>query len=129
MRYLNVDEVLFIHHYVISQTGGSHGVRDLGLLESAVARPRASYGGADLYEGIFPKAAALFESIARNHPFVDGNKRTAISSTVEFLHANGWEINVPPGRLDDDVVALVVENPGTDAIAEWFQVNCVPAGS
>lgn len=127
MRYLTVEEVLFIHHYLVTQTGGSHGVRDLGLLEAAVARPRASFGGVDMYEDVFTKAAALFESIARNHPFVDGNKRTAISSTVEFLYANGWDINVPPGRLDDEVVALVVDNPGTDAIAEWFRDNCVPS--
>lgn len=127
MRYLTVEEVLFIHHYLVTQTGGSHGVRDLGLLEAAVARPRASYGGVDLYEDVFTKAAALFESIARNHPFVDGNKRTATTSAVEFLYANGREINVPPGRLADDVVGLVVDNPGTEAIAQWFRDNWTPS--
>lgn len=127
MKYLTVGEVLFIHHYLVTQTGGSHGVRDLGLLEAAIARPRASSDGADLYEDVFTKAAALFEWIAYNHPFVDGNKRTAITSAVTFLHANGWEINLPPGRLADDVVELVIENPGTPAIAKWFRDNCAPA--
>lgn len=121
MRYLTVQEVLFIHDYVILETGGSHGVHSLGLLESAVARPQASYDGKDLYADLFTKAAALLESLARNHAFVDGNKRTAISATDSFLFANGWELDTENGELEDYVVSVVVEHPSTKSIAQWIQ--------
>ncbi len=85
MRYLSAEQVLFIHARVIDETGGAHDVRDIGLLQSAVARPKATFGGKDLYADVLSKAAALVESLARNHPFVDGNKRTAIISTGIFL--------------------------------------------
>lgn len=123
MRYLTVQEVLFTHDYVLSQTGGSHGLRDLGLLESAVARPQASFGGQDLYEGLFTKAAALLESIARNHAFVDGNKRTAISATEMFLYENGWHLDADSQELEDYVVWMVEANPGTDSIAGWLETQ------
>jgi len=68
---------------------GSHGVRDLHLLEAAAARPQATFEGKDLYSDIFSKAAALLDSIIRNHPFLDGNKRTAIGAACLFLERNG----------------------------------------
>lgn len=77
---------------MIKRFGGSHGLRDLGLLESAVARPQASFGGEDFYLTIFDKAAALMHSLLKNHPFVDGNKRTAYSSAGVFLKINGYRL-------------------------------------
>lgn len=121
MRYLTAQEVLFIHDYVILETGGSHGIHDLGLLESAVARPQASYDRKDLYPDLFTKAAALLESLARNHAFVDGNKRTAISATDSFLFANGWELDTENGELEEYVVSVVVEHPSTESIAKWIE--------
>ena len=74
--FLTPQQVLFIHARLIDTTGGEHGLRDLGLLESAVARPQATFDGNELYPTIFLKTAALMDSLAHNHPFVDGNKRS-----------------------------------------------------
>lgn len=126
MKYLTVQDVLFVHDYIIGQTGGSHGIRDLGLLESAVARPQAMFAGQDLYVDLFLKAAALLESIARNHPFVDGNKRTAIAATDSFLFANGWYFDTTNQDLEDYVVWLVVENPGIEVVSDWLRSNSRP---
>lgn len=77
MRYLTLGEVVALHRAVIERTGGASGIRDLGSLESALAQPRASFGGADLHASLPAKAAALGFSLTLNHPFLDGNKRTA----------------------------------------------------
>ena len=80
MIYLTPEQVLFIHSRLVAETGGSHGVRDLGLLESAVARPRATFDGKELYPDLFTKTAVLMDSLINNHPFLDGNKRTGITA-------------------------------------------------
>jgi death on curing protein len=92
MRQLSLAEVVKLHHLVIESSGGSHGIRDLGALESALAQPRMSFGGADLYPGIAEKAAALCFSLVQNHPFVDGNKRIGHAAMETFLVLNGFEI-------------------------------------
>ncbi len=89
--YLSVAEVLAIHHLQIEEYGGVHGVRDNGLLESAVFRPQSGY-----YNDIQEEAAALMESLANNHPFLDGNKRTAFASVHTFLLINGHDLKVEP---------------------------------
>mgnify|MGYP003573077147 CR=1 FL=1 len=86
IQYLSLDEVLSIHERLIEHFGGPPGVRDLGLLESALFRPRTGY-----YQDIAEMAAALFESLIMNHPFVDGNKRVAFFATDVFLRLNGWK--------------------------------------
>jgi len=88
--YLSPEQVLFLHNRLIQETGGAHGIRDLSMLLSALGRPQASFGGNDLYAEIFSKGAALLDSLVRNHPFVDGNKRTAITATTLFLSLNGY---------------------------------------
>lgn len=90
VQYLSVDEVVAIHERLIYTFGGAAGTRDLGLLESALFRPRTGY-----YSDIAEMAAALFESLLMNHPFVDGNKRVAFFTTDVFLRLNGLET---PGR-------------------------------
>lgn len=85
MRYLTIDEVLEINAEVM---GGRHVLRDRGLLESAVARPQASAGGVDAYPDLISKASALLHSLVLNHAFLDGNKRTAVLSTLVFLDLN-----------------------------------------
>ena len=85
MKYISIDEVVAIHFELINQFGGSQGMRDFGLLHSAVERSRASFGGEDLYPDIFSKAAALLHSLILNHPFIDGNKRTSYVS-LSLIH-------------------------------------------
>jgi death-on-curing protein len=99
--YLTTDDVLMLNEHWI----GPDKLRDFGLLESAVLRPQATVFGEDAYPSIHEKAAALLHSLARNHPFVDGNKRTAWAATSVFYQANGYTVHVDDG----EVVALVVD--------------------
>jgi death-on-curing protein len=92
VKYLTPQQVLAIHDQMVKRFGGSSGIRDIGLVESAVARPMATFDSVDLYENIFDKAAALLQSLLKNHPFIDGNKRTALSSTGIFLKMNGYNL-------------------------------------
>jgi death on curing protein len=87
--YLTVAEVLAIHHLQIEEYGGAHGIRDDGLLESAIFRPQIGY-----YNNIQEEAAAIMESLTNNHPFLDGNKRTAFASVHTFLLVNGCDLKV-----------------------------------
>ena len=81
MRFLSLSEVFDLHRRLIDQTGGAFGVRDLGALESALAQPRMTFSGQDLYPSLAEKAAALCFSLIQNHPFVDGNKRVGHAAT------------------------------------------------
>ena len=123
-RYLTPQEVLFIHARLIATTGGEHGIRDLGLLESAVARPQATFDGADLYPDLFLKTAALMESLSQNHPFVDGNKRTAITAAAMFLQLNGFRLRTTNAEMERFTMMVVGERPSLNGIAAWFEINC-----
>lgn len=120
-RYLTPQQVLFIHARLIATTGGEHGIRDLGLLESAVARPQATFDGADLYPDLFLKTAALMESLSQNHPFVDGNKRTAITAAAMFLQLNGYRLQTTNEELERFTMMVVGERPSLDEITSWFK--------
>ena len=89
MHFLTLIEVLELHRKVIKQSGGAFGIRDIGLLESAIVQPRMTFGGEDLYPSLLEKAAALGFSIIMNHPFVDGNKRIGHAAMETFLVMNG----------------------------------------
>jgi death on curing protein len=78
MRYLSLGEVVRLHHWLIESSGGAPGIRDLGLLDSALAQPRATFDGKDLHPTLLAKAAALCASLVQNHPFVDGNSASAM---------------------------------------------------
>jgi death-on-curing protein len=121
MKYLTAEQILFIHARIVDETGGAHGVRDVGLLQAATERPKATFGGDELYPDIFSKAAALMESLARNHPFLDGNKRTAITSTGLFLQINGLVLEVPQKTFERFALDMAVGKlqPG-EAIA-WLK--------
>lgn len=121
MKYLTAEQVLFIHSRLIDETGGSHGIRDLGLLQSAVARPMATFGGEDLYPDIFQKAAALMESLIKNHPFIDGNKRTAISSAGLFLRINGYNLETSQKELEDFTLNMATGKAAVADAAKWFK--------
>ena len=92
MRYLSLGEVVRLHRMLLDQSGGAEGIRDLGLLDSALAQPRATFGGLDLHPTLLEKAAALCASLVQNHPFVDGNKRVGHAAMATFLMLNGIEI-------------------------------------
>jgi len=122
MKYLTAEQVLFIHARLVSETGGSHGVRDLGLLESAVSRPRATFEGKESYPDIFSKAAALMDSF-NNHPFVDGNKRTGIALAAVFLHRNGWGLTPSADELEVMTLRVAIGDVPIDTLAHWLNSN------
>lgn len=124
--FLTAQQVLFIHARLIHTTGGEHGLRDLGLLESAVARPQATFDGEDLYLDLWLKAAALMASLAQNHPFVDGNKRTAITCAAMFLRLNGYSLQTTNEELEQFTLRVVNERPSLDEMATWFQKYTSP---
>jgi death-on-curing protein len=107
MRYLSLAEVLVLHDRIITHSGGAAGLRDLGSLESALAQPRATFDGVDLYPSLAEKAAALAYSLVGNHPFVDGNKRIGHAALETFLVLNGFELEATV----DDAESLFLHSP------------------
>lgn len=121
--HLSVDEVLAIHAELISRFGGSSGVRDPGLLESALHRPRTGY-----YADVVEMAAAMFESLLMNHPFVDGNKRVAFFATDVFLRLNGWRMHVDSRAAHALLMGLLEEGNADFAHLEpWIRGAVKPA--
>lgn len=121
VKHITLDVVLAIHDDMIERYGGSHGIRDLGLIQSALARPQASFGGEDLYPTIFDKAASLFHSLIFNHAFVDGNKRTTMTTTARFLYINGYELKVNDKELIDFPLKVENEHLSLEEIKKWLE--------
>lgn len=117
--YILVEDVLAIHEDQVERYGGAHGVRDPGLLEAALFRPQTGY-----YETLIDEAAALWESLSQNHPFVDGNKRTAFAATFVFLAING--LDVTASDVDAQVFILGLYDSGGvsfENLRSWLLVN------
>jgi death-on-curing protein len=123
IRYLTLIEVLELHRKILEQSGGALGIRDMGLLESAIAQPRMTFDGEDLYPSLLEKATALGFSIILNHPFIDGNKRTGHAATETFLVLNGVEINASVDEQERMVLAIASGELGREAFVEWLRRN------
>ena len=121
--YLSVEDVLLLHADQIELYGGEHGVRNMGLLDSAVAQPQSSFGGQNLHEYPFEMAAAYLFHIVQNHPFLDGNKRAGTVAALVFLELNGIEIEAPQGSLYDLTIAVATGNADKAQIAEFFRTH------
>lgn len=121
IRYLTLVEVLNLHRQVIEQSRGALGLRDLAALQSALAQPRMTFGGEDLYPTLADKAAALGFSIIMNHPFVDGNKRTGHAAMETFLVLNGIEISASVDEQEQVILALASGNSGRESFVEWLK--------
>lgn len=121
MKILSLRQVLILHELMIKKHGGSSGIRDMGMLESAVHRPFATFGGQDLYRDIFLKAGALIQSIVKNHPFLDGNKRTAFSSAFIFLSKNEILITASHKEVVDLMIEVANKNLSVDEISSWLK--------
>lgn len=106
---------------MVKNHGGSSGVRDMGMLESAINRPFATFGGEDLYKDEFTKAAALIQSIVKNHPFLDANKRTAWSVAYIFLKLNKIEATVFRKILVKFMISATNQNLSVDEISSWLK--------
>lgn len=120
MIRLSTEQVLAVHKMMIEKTGGSEGVRDIGLLESALNSPFQTFDGKDVYPSLFHKAAVLCRGIVSNHPFVDGNKRTGVHAMLIFLEINGSSLSY----TQNDLIVLGLEtasgNFDISGIFEWI---------
>jgi death on curing protein len=119
--FLELSDVMQIHVNQIERYGGATDVRDAGLLESAIEQPRASYGGTYLHSFPFEMAAAYLFHVVKNHPFVDGNKRTGTVAALVFLDLNEISIDAIPGELSDLTLAAATGTIGKKEIASFFE--------
>jgi death-on-curing protein len=125
--YLTAAAVLFIHERLFREIGGGRGLRDEGALLAALARPRATYARRPLYPTLPEKAAALLESLCRNHPFVDGNKRVAYVAAGLFLRRNGWAVKAPEDEAVEFMMGVAAGELRKEEIRIWFEEHTVPA--
>ncbi len=128
MKYLTLETVLAIHEHSLEEYGGDPGVRDHGLLDSAVAQPRAGFGGKDLYPTIAEKAAALAFSLVMNHPFFDGNKRTGYGAMLMFLSRNGYAIDAPLDEHQLTFLSLAAGDLEREQFLDWIRDRIVRKG-
>ncbi len=126
MRYLTLGELVSLHHRIIEQSGGGVGVRDMGLAESALAQPKMTFGGEELYPTIPVKAAALCFSLVMNHPFVDGNKRMGHAAMETFLMMNGFELNADVDDSERVILQLATGQLERQPFTEWVASHIMP---
>ena len=119
--FLTLDEVLALHSDQIRRYGGSPGIRDRGLLSSALGTPSATIGGAFLHQSLFEMAAAYLFHVAQNHPFVAGNKRTALAASLTFLLMNDAEIDSSEDDLTDLVLGVAEGRITKSEVAVFLQ--------
>jgi len=129
MRYLGVSEIIHLHHGILDCSGGSPGIRDLASLKSAVAQPRLTFAGEDLYPTLFAKAGALGFALVMGHPFVDGNKRVGHAAIETMLILNGYEISQSIDDQEAFFLSLASGNVSRAALVIWIESNAVPTGS
>lgn len=123
MKYLTAEDILFLHYKAIEDFGGSHGIRDQGRIISVVAAPQQEVFGEQQYKTIYEKAAVYTRSIIGDHPFSDGNKRTAIIAAGVFLIQNKQMIVSPKKELEDFAVRVSTDKLSVEEIAVWLKNN------
>lgn len=126
----SLEDVLFFHTVCVELYGGAGGVRDEGSLEAAVARPWLVVGGEEAFPAPCDKAAAVCESVIRRHPFVDGNKRTAVSAAAYLLERHGLRLTATQKELEDFAASVAETDEPVSKLARWFEehTETVPEG-
>lgn len=125
INYLNIDQVYYIYNICIDKFGGTRGIRDKNLLESAVARPQQTFGGVELYPDLYTKVAALGHSLLNNHCFIDGNKRTAIGCIRMFLRENKCDIALNVDEQEKFILDALQNKYNVEHIACWIKANSI----
>ncbi len=120
MIRLSKEQVLLMHERLIETTGGSIGIRDEGLLDSALSNPFQSFAGEELYPSVQAKAARLCYGLVKNHPMVDGNKRIGTHVMLVFLMLNGYELTYTQQELSDTILALASGKLSAEDIQQWI---------
>ena len=128
MRYLTLGEVVELHRRVLQSGGGAPGIRDLGALDAAVAQPKATFDGIDLYPTVVEKATALCFSLVQNHPFVDGNKRVGHAAMETFLVLNGTEIDAAVDDQERLMLDLAAGRIDRVHLTDWLRHHLRPLG-
>jgi len=123
MQYFDLEALLLLHFKIIEDFGGSHGIRDTGRLESIVAAPAQEVFGQALYKTVYEKAAVYIKNIVADHPFVDGNKRTAITAGSIFLQRHGYVMTATSKELEDFAVQVATDHLKIDEIAAWLKAH------
>jgi len=121
MNFLTLDQIVQLHVLVVGETGGSTGIRDLGRLESVVGAQNQYVFDKETYTDPMQKAAALIRGIIGDYPFVDGNKRTALLTTLTFLKINGVNLTIPQGDLENFAVQVAIDKLNVSSIANWLE--------
>ena len=121
MKYLDIGEVVIIHDLMIAVGGGRKGIADYRLIHSAVERPKATFAAKLLYPTIWLQSAALIQSLIKNHPFNDGNKRTGFFAATRFLKINGYQIIASQKRIVNFILHVDVKNLTLEEIGAWFR--------
>ena len=125
MRYLTLNEVLEVHRQVMAQSGGAEGLMHLPALESALAQPQMTFGGEDLYPTLVDKAAALGYALIKNHPFLDGNKRTGHAAMEVFLVLNGSEIRAAVDEQEHIMLQVAASEMDREELTTWLRTHVV----
>ena len=125
MRYLTLSEVLEVHRQVMAQSGGAEGLMHLSALESALAQPQMTFGGAELYPTLVDKAAALGYALIKNHPFLDGNKRTGHAAMEVFLVLNGYEIRAAVDEQEHIILQVAASEIDREEFTTWLRTHVV----
>lgn len=121
MRYLSGEDILVLHARILDATRGAHGVRDAHLLASILEKPKMRFGGKELYQGVFRKAATYLEALATYHVFIDGNKRTALAAAARFLFINGYTITATNSQVERFVLGVALRKHDVAAITKWLK--------
>ena len=125
MRYLTLSEVLEVHRQIMVQSGGAEGLMHLSALESALAQPQMTFGGEDLYPTLVDKAAALSYALIKNHPFLDGNKRTGHAAMEVFLVLNGYEIRATVDEQEHVILQVAASEIDREEFTTWLRTHVV----
>jgi death-on-curing protein len=125
MRYLSLNEVFELHRRVMEQSGGAIGLHNLNGLEAALAQPRMTFDGEELYPTIVEKAAALGFSLIQNHPFVDGNKRTGHAAMEVFLILNGFELEASVDEQEQVILQVAAGELRREEFTAWLRARIV----
>jgi death-on-curing protein len=128
MKFLSADDIERLHLQIIDASGGSHGLRNRGRIDSAVAAQKQAVFGKEVYGSVFEKAAALVRGIIQDHPFIDGNKRTGVMSGLLFLELNNRDMSkVSDKKLEDFAVKVATESLTVEEITVWLKEHAAQA--
>ncbi|MBA3551071.1 type II toxin-antitoxin system death-on-curing family toxin [Patescibacteria group bacterium] len=123
MNYLTISQLLLIHSIIIDETTGGHGVHKPNILSGIILAPQQAVFGKGLYPTIFLKAALYARDIAMNHPFMDGNKRTAMVAALVFIENNGYVFEAEKGEIEHFALQIVIKKLSIEDIATWFEIH------